>query len=261
VARTYIGGRRQSFVQIEFAAPGAAAPGVDARDFRASAGGRAIPGTLWAPTAGPRESRPVVLLQHGGSGHRRDTATTAAAIRLAQDQAFCCAAIDGPLHGERRSEVAQGANVQAEFAQAWQRGGGLASFVEDWLAVIDGLSALPDLDHERIGWFGLSMGTAFGASVLARCPTIASAVLGKWSVNFPGSQHLRADAGRIRCPVLFVQHWNDEFFDRAGALELFDALGSVDKRLHAYPGAHAGRSEEELVACIAHLSNTLRPKS
>nr|WP_240980222.1 dienelactone hydrolase family protein [Ramlibacter agri] len=182
-------------------------------------------------------------------------------MRLVQDHGFCCAAIDGPLHGDRRGDGAQGASVQAEFARAWQGGNRFPSFVDDWLAVLDGLAGLPAVDATRIGWVGLSMGTAFGLSVLARLPAAASAVFGKWSVNFPGSSHIAADAARIRCPVLFVQHWNDEFFDRAGTLDLFDALGAPDKRLHAYPGAHAGRSEEELAAGIAHLSHTLRSQS
>ncbi len=45
-------------------------------------------------------------------------------------------------------------------------------------------------------------------------------------------------------PVLFNVQWDDERFDRDGQLDLFDRLGSPDKRLHAYPGAHSDNGPE-----------------
>jgi hypothetical protein len=46
------------------------------------------------------------------------------------------------------------------------------------------------------------------------------------------------DAPRIKVPVLFHVQWDDELFPRAGEFELFDLLGSPDKRLIAFPGSH-----------------------
>ena len=48
----------------------------------------------------------------------------------------------------------------------------------------------------------------------------------------------RADAPNVTCPVLFMVQWDDEIFERGGALELFDAIGSRDKRMHVHPGKH-----------------------
>ncbi len=242
---------------IEIVATEPAAQGVQARHFRLTAGGRRVPGTLWQPAALAPADRPLVLLQHGGSGHRTDRPTVEAAIRLARDAGFCSAAIDGPVHGDRREDGRAGPDVQREFVAAWSAGNGKSSFVDDWLAVIQELATLPGIDARRMGWFGLSMGTAFGMSVLGRCPALRAAVLGKWSGNFPNSGHLFHEARRIRCPVLFIQHWNDEFFDQPGTFALFDAIRSDDKRLHIYPGPHAGRNEEELAACVSHLSRAL----
>ena len=47
-------------------------------------------------------------------------------------------------------------------------------------------------------------------------------------------------------PVLFSIQWDDERFDRQGQLELFDLIGSSDKRLHAYPRSHQDSGPEGL---------------
>jgi hypothetical protein len=45
----------------------------------------------------------------------------------------------------------------------------------------------------------------------------------------------------------------DELFDRAGYLAIFDALASDDKRLHANPGLHPAVPYEELDASVDFL--------
>jgi len=52
--------------------------------------------------------------------------------------------------------------------------------------------------------------------------------------------------------------WDDERFDRDGQLELFDILGSTDKRLHAYPGRHADDGPETFEAGGAFLRRCLK---
>jgi hypothetical protein len=69
--------------------------------------------------------------------------------------------------------------------------------------------------------------------VLGLCGfTGPSAIRGRF-----GDRH-RADAPNVTCPVLFMVQWDDERFERNGAFELFDLLGSADKRLLAHPGLH-----------------------
>ena len=45
-------------------------------------------------------------------------------------------------------------------------------------------------------------------------------------------------ASRITVPVEFLLAWDDEEIDRRAGLALFDACGSTEKTLHAYPGRH-----------------------
>jgi poly(3-hydroxybutyrate) depolymerase len=68
------------------------------RDFSVERQGHAIPGVLWQPTrsTGPR---PLVLLGHGGSGHKRSAKMLRLGRMFSADYGWWAAAIDGPAHG------------------------------------------------------------------------------------------------------------------------------------------------------------------
>src|SRR5262249_7256608 len=112
-----------------------------------------------------------------------------------------------------------------------------------------------------IAYIGVSMGTAYGLPLLAHEPRIQAAAIGLWSTTYPASEHLAEYARRVRCPIWFTQQWDDEFFDRAGTAELFDALGAEDKRLVAYPGPHRELEGERLFDAVAFIAQRLRPAS
>ena len=57
---------------------------------------------------------------------------------------------------------------------------------------------------------------------------------------------------------MFMVQWEDELFDRDGAFELFDAIGSSDKRLHAHPGKHGEIPPEGVDATREFLAARLR---
>jgi hypothetical protein len=71
-------------------------------------------------------------------------------------------------------------------------------------------------------------------------------------------RHFAACAARVTVPVLFTLQWDDERFDRDGQIELYESLGSVDKRLHAYPGRHADDGPEALESSAAFLRRYLK---
>jgi hypothetical protein len=57
--------------------------------------------------------------------------------------------------------------------------------------------------------------------------------------------------------VLFLQQLDDELVPRDSAMELFLAIGSSDKRLHAHPGVHEAVPPEEFDQSEAFLARHL----
>jgi dienelactone hydrolase len=220
------------------------------RLFELKVDGRRVPGVLWSPKNSTART-PLVLVSHGGSGHKTTPLVTDLARSLVERHGFAVAAIDGPIHGERRADwnaanPPQGLAIRDEFLALWRAGSSVDAMVADWRATIDALVALPEINADAIGWYGLSMGTAYGLPLCAAEPRIRVAVLGLWGGDFAASERLMADAPRVVCPVQFQQKWSDEIFTRQGQLDLFDRIGSTDKRHRIYLGGHGNPAGEQL---------------
>jgi len=229
------------------------------RGFVVHHSGRRVPGLLWSPARGGGP-RPVVLLGHGGSGSKRQDYVAAMARRLARDHGLAAAAIDGPVHGDRRAgPPAPPALVLAEFAQLWANEGEemTDAMVRDWTVTLDALQALPEIGSGPAGWWGVSMGTIIGVPVVAAEPRIRVAVLGLMGLTGPTRRRIEADVRRVRCPVLYLVQWDDRLFPRDVALELWDALGSADKRLLAQPGDHGDLPADAFELSAAFLARHL----
>jgi dienelactone hydrolase len=103
-----------------------------------------------------------------------------------------------------------------------------------------------------------------GVPFVAAEPRIKAAVLGLCS--FRGSSAVRGriegrhrqDAPNVACPIQFFVQLDDQQFDADGAIELFRALGTKDKRLLAYPGLHAEMPPEGSEASRAFLATRLK---
>lgn len=235
------------------------ADGVRERDFQVDVDGRTVPGVLWAPDEGPGP-RPLVLLGHGATRHKRTDYLLALGRRLAHDYGFAVAGIDAPGHGDRRGpghtdEIA----LFTAFLAEWSREGTTDDMVADWLATIEGLRELDEVGDGPVGYWGLSMGTIYGVPLVAAEPRIQVAVFGLMGLVGPTRDRMAADAASVSCPVLFIQQWDDSLIPRSETFELFDTLGSVDKRLHAHPGDHAAVPVEEIVFSARFLARHLAP--
>jgi dienelactone hydrolase len=226
------------------------------REFEVQAEGRRVPVVLWTP-AGPAARRPLVLLGHGGSQHKTHPGIVDLASRFVDHHGFAAAAIDGPIHGARRADALSGPAMQAEFLAMWIEDNRIDAMVADWRAAIDALIASCGMEPAAIGWYGVSMGTAYGLPLAAAEPRIRVALLGMWGADFANSERLARDAAKLRCPVLFQQKWNDQLFTREGQLELFDRLGSEEKWLKIYPGPHAPVAGEQLMDIEDFLARRL----
>ncbi len=245
-------------MSISWLGEGVTTKGVTERRFDVERGSRMIPGLLWTPETEPAKA--LVLLGHGGGGDKRQGYILAFARRLVRHHGFAAAAIDGPVHGDRRDPAA-GEITADEFLNAWREDPTITDeMVADWRRVLDVLQEPAVLGTTPVGWWGISMGTILGLPVVAAEPRISVAVLGLAGIVGPTKQRLAADAASLRIPVLFLAQWDDEIFRRDRVFELFGAIGSSDKRFHANPGLHQDVPAEEFLASERFLARTLAPR-
>jgi dienelactone hydrolase len=216
--------------------------------------GEAIPAVHWAPAGA---CKAVIVACHGGSGHKLSRAILTIADACLP-LGFALVAIDGPVHGERRTDGNLDPQVASKsFREAWHAGVGRTSMARDMIAALDALLELPGFEDLPIGYIGVSMGTGYGIPLLAMEQRIRAAAIGLWGTNYPDSAHLLQFARDITCPVWFTQQWHDQTFDREGTHALFDAIASEDKRLVAYPGPHRELEGERLQDAMAFLHKRL----
>jgi hypothetical protein len=143
------------------------------RDFTIERHGKAIPGVAWQPLR-VTGARPLVLMGHGGTGHKRS----------------------------------------------------------------DKLNRMAEIFTAGYGWWAGMRGSSVQRSGI--------------------DQHFKVYAARVRVPLLFNIQWDDERFDRDGQIELYETLGSTNKRLHAYPGRHSDDGPEALESSAAFLQRYLQ---
>ena len=231
--------------------------GMRLAEFDLAHHGRPVTGVLFQPPE-PRPGAPLVCFGHGASGDRYQLPIPWLAKRLVAEHGFHGLSIDGPVHGRRK----QGDGGRQALWAEWQREGSVEDMVADWRLALDYVQSLPEVGAGPVGYWGLSMGTIFGAPLVAEEPRIEVAVLGLMGITGPSHYKPRVAgaAGRITCPVLFLMQLEDELFPRADCLALFDALASEDKRLHANPGRHPAVPVEEMHHSVdflvRHLTGT-----
>lgn len=246
---------------MEWTTEDVVARGVRQRSFVVEAGQGAVPGLLWTPDDAARPgARPLVAIGHGGADDKHQGVVVSMARRLVRHHGLAAVAIDGPVHGARRADGGADPRLtMAEFGQRWAGDGDAMTdaMVADWRATVDAVQHLPEVGEGPLGYWGLSMGTILGLPLVAAEPRMAACVLGLMGMTGPTRARLAADAPRVRCPVLFVAQRHDELFPLVSAVDLFDALGAGDKRLHVHPGGHGAVPTEELDASEAFLAARL----
>ena len=211
-----------------------------------------VPGILWTPE-GADGTRPLVLIGHGASLHKRADYVLSLARRFVRHHGFAALSIDGPDHGDR-GEIA---DLVTFFKQTWRRPGVTDETVADWQAAAAAVQALPEVGPGPMGYWGVSMGSIFGIPFVAAEPRIEVAVFGLCGAIGPTEERMLEDAARIACPVLYLLQWDDELFPRDTVLRLFDAVGTPDKRLHVHPRGHVGVPREAYEASEAFVASRL----
>jgi hypothetical protein len=213
---------------VRFTGEGAVEKGVAERPFELAVEARTVPGLLWTP-ADAAGVRPLVLLGHGGTNHKRSPYILSAARLFVRHHGFAAAALDAPGHGERATPGWDRSRMTLEeFRQSLYADRTFDETIEEWKAALDAVQNLDGVGAGPVGYWGLSMGTALGIPFIA--------------------------AG---CPLLFLQQLEDELMSRESVLALFDALGAEDKRLHANPGKHVEVPRGEHRASVDFLADRL----
>jgi len=229
------------------------------RDSSLSEATRPVTGALWQPEE-HNPSTPLILCGHGASGDRYQPPILHLAKRFLRERGYATLSIDGPVHGLRQVGPGGREALQAEM----QRSDFVDDMVSDWLIALASVTAERHLGTGPLGYFGLSMGTIFGLPLLAAAGkqgrSFRAAALGlagtTGAVSFI-SQRLLDDASTVTHPVAFLMQLEDELFPRDGYLELFDALATKDKRMHANPGLHPEIPAEEVAFCFDFLADRM----
>jgi predicted esterase len=209
----------------------------------------------------------LVLIGHGGTlggtGNRRAPSQVDLATTLVLRHGVAAAAIDMPGAGDRPEAAAEakrreGMSVEDALRDLWTEES-IANTVADWQAAIAYLHDDAGLGDAPLGYFGLSGGTMYGLPLVAQEPRITVAVLG---LNGAVPMMMR-HAPAVQCRVLYIHNLDDQFGATTTGLELFAALGSTDKRLHAFPGGHGAipADEHEYIAAFlaSGLASGVRP--
>jgi hypothetical protein len=205
-----------------------------------------IPGVLWTPaSASASAPAPLILLGHPG-GLRTMYPRLVGRARHCVAEGFAAATIELPGSGDRPRSVAA-EEARADLRRALKAGAPVEDGIVDrlvlplveeavpeWRAALDALLALPEIGGP-VGYTGGVI--AIGIRLAVVEPRIVAAVL------FAGSFVPRAlfqEARNVSIPLHVLLQWDDEGNDRQLALDLFDALGSTQKTLHANMGGHTG---------------------
>lgn len=223
------------------------------RSIVVAAPGEDIAGLLWLPDD-VRSPAPLIVCGHGFTQHKR-ALFPATLVRELTTRGFAVAAIDAPEHGDRAPDASDVAAVDAAWRAHW-RAFAASRIAIEHRALVDALGALPEIDADRIGYFGLSLGTQYGVGVLAGEPRIRAAVLGLSALPEPGPR-IAAYAAGVTCPVFFIQQLDDEIATPDRARALFDRISSREKMLRASPGGHIAVPRDAFEEAYSFLARHL----
>jgi dienelactone hydrolase len=144
-----------------------------------------VPGFLYVPKDG-RGTHPAVLLQYGSGGNKSTNYIVILGEQFVR-RGFVVLTIDVPNRGDRRKrdKDATPQSRAAYLAAVFKRGTFLQT-LGDYSRAVDYLSQRTDVDKERIGYAGISLGAITGLTFVAHEPRIHAMASIVGGANFLG---------------------------------------------------------------------------
>jgi len=181
-----------------------------------SVNGERVPGLLSLPE---KEAKvPCVVFPHGYGGNKDDILAGAGLIA---NEGYAVISIDAEYHGERREE---GKELYSPNVTDSVRG--IIQTVIDLRRAVDYLETRPEIDPEKIGYAGGSMGGILGAIFIGVEPRIKAAALivagGNMSLMVQESQHFTMPAIKE-----FLQRENMSYDELQELLDPIDPINFI----------------------------------
>lgn len=130
--------------------------------------GDRVPAFLYVPEDG-RAKHPAVLLQYGSGGNKNTNYIVALAQQFVA-RGFVVLTIDVPNRGERRPKG------RRSLLQSLLGGGTFIQTLGDYSRAVDYLVTRDDVDADRIGYAGISLGAITGLTFVAHEPRVRAMV-------------------------------------------------------------------------------------
>ena len=203
-----------------------------------------VPAYLAVPNNGA-ESYPVVMLLDGIYGSKvrwfeegswpRGAAVTDALI----EEGFAVMALDVRYHGERAAE--NDYRIPDHSADMRDM---IVPSVREHRRAMDYLETRGEIDVERLGLLGLSMGGMMSFMLSSVEPRVTAAATGVTPAGGFSEEHDMPIApqtyagGNTRVPFLMMMGREDPFYTEEQARQLFDLIGTDEKELIFYDADH-----------------------
>jgi fermentation-respiration switch protein FrsA (DUF1100 family) len=222
-----------------------------------STNGERVPALIGIPKA-YEPPYPLIMVQHGLGGSKDADYVKLPALHLAK-AGYATLRIDAHSHGERETATAS-ADMMARVIGMVQNGGWIQSIV-DLRRGLDYCDSRDDIDMERIGYMGVSMGAIMGGVLCGVDDRLDAAVLllgGSFGGIFPGglldaidpATYIADFAGR---PLLMLNGKQDPIIPPAAAQRLYDAAQDP-KRIVWYDTGHTVPPVEAVAEVTAFIN-------
>ncbi len=130
-----------------------------------------VPALLGIPKRG-QAPYPCVIIGHGYGGSKNDARI---ALTMLGTEGYCVMGIDAQYHGERKRDKSKGYDIFGDYL--FQNRDALVQSVIDMRRAYDYLLTRPDVDPNKIGYVGASMGAIMGSLFLGVDKRPAAGVL------------------------------------------------------------------------------------